>query len=110
MPNPVRPLRNTRKLTPHQKMIVAKVKRAGLKPVVYHRARYKGGPKNRTSVHDPFLDLMRKARPSTSKPYVTRYPQASDTKHQRKVAPRQVRMTKLHGRKTSGFLKGLLFP
>lgn len=111
MPNPAKPLKSMRGLTARQKAIVRKVQRAGLKPVAYHRAKYsRNSPRNRKSVHDPFLDLMRKAKPSKSKATVARYPQARDTPRQRKSAPRRVRVSKLHGRKTSGFFKGLLYP
>jgi hypothetical protein len=100
-------LKSAKGLSMRQKAIYRKVQRAGLKPVAYHRAKYsRGSPANRKSIHDPFLDLMRKAdkaKPAT----VARYPQARDTPRQRSSAPRRVRLT---GRKPSGFFKGLLYP
>jgi hypothetical protein len=63
-------------------MIVARVKRAGLKPMEYHRKKYAGRKtKSNYSVHDPFLDLKRKARTADLK-VVQKYPQARDTKRQ----------------------------
>jgi len=80
MPNPVRPLRTTKGLSHYQKMIVKQVRRAGLKPVEYHRARVRGG----RSVHDPFLDVKRRATKGQIG-NVRRYPQALDTKTQARL-------------------------
>jgi len=74
MPNPTRKLKTTDRLTKRQKTLVARIRRQGLKPVVYRRA----GNRNKLSVHNPFLDIIRKSK----KPLRKRYPQASDNKRQ----------------------------
>lgn len=80
MPNPVRSLKRTDRLTKRQKMIVRKVRGAGLPVMVYARPKKKG----RVSVHDPFLDVRRRAKIG-SLPKTKRYPQARDTSIQRMV-------------------------
>jgi hypothetical protein len=112
MPNPVKPLKSTRGLSSRQKAIVRRVKRAGLKPVGYLRAKYAGRrTRSSTSVHDPFLDIRRRAKVSQP-PHVKRYPQASDTPKQ--ASTRYVKKIRVgrraHGAHKKSLLSSLLNP
>ena len=77
MPNPVRGLKKTDKLRPKQKAIIRKLKSARIPVKVYKRGRS-------LSVHNPFLDVKRKALKGSTKA-TARYPQARDTELQRKL-------------------------
>lgn len=77
MPNPIRKLKSTRGLTVRQKNLVKRIKRQGLVPKVYGR---KSSP-SKLSVHNPFLDVLRKSKKQIN----ARYPHASDTNIQRKL-------------------------
>lgn len=50
MPNPVSPLKSLYRLSKRQKVLAIKIKKAGLKPMVYHRK----GNRNKLSVLNPF--------------------------------------------------------
>ena len=115
MPNPVKPLRTMKGLTSKQKALVKKVKARGLKPMAYRRK----ANRNKISVHNPFLDVRRKARVPKYRPIlVNKYPHAYDTKKQarsvvRKVkkVPKGARTVKGKGkRQAKSFLKELLTP
>lgn len=108
MPNPVKALKSYKNLSTRQKRIVAKVRRAGLTPVGYHRASYKGRrTRSSTSVHDPFLDITRHAKAKDVKVTKT-YPQAYDTPRQRNT--RVARRVRWKAGRAKGTLKSLLFP
>ena len=93
MPNPVRPLRKTDRLTMRQKNIVRKNKAMGLSSVVYRRK----GNHNKLSVHSPLLDVQRKAKVG-SVFKTKKYPHARDS-------PVQVNMRLLKGRAYKGSRK-----
>jgi len=77
MPNPTRGLKRTDRLTPYQKQIVRKLRRNKLPVRVYQRGR-------KLSVHDPFLDVRRKAVKGSLR-QTKRTPQARDTSIQRRL-------------------------
>ena len=77
MPNPIRPLKRADRLSPRQKMIVRDLRRARLPVKVYQRGRG-------LSVHNPFLDVRRKAKIGSLK-QTKRTPQARDTQMQRRL-------------------------
>lgn len=83
MPNPVRNLKRTDRLTARQKALVKKIREKGLKPVVYSR---KKGKRQGISVHNPFSDAKRRAKVPKYRPIKARWtPQAFDTKEQSKA-------------------------
>lgn len=86
MPNPVRGIKRTdlRKLSPKQKGIVNKLRRAKLPVKVYQRGRG-------LSVHNPLLDVRRKAKKG-SLDTTKRYPHARDTEIQRMVRFRKAKV------------------
>lgn len=86
MPNPVRPLKRNDRLSPRQKGIVKRLKANGISPLVYKRGRG-------LSVHDPMLDVKRKARAAV-KGKVKRYPHARDTPAQVRYKPKMTRRGK----------------
>lgn len=101
MPNPVKTLKSTRGLTPRQKKLVKKVKSHGLAPKEYRRK----GNTNKRTVHDPFLDLIRKSKfPSDKK-----YPHATDSDKQRAFfrtkASKKKKVMKAKGRLTGEIRK-----
>jgi hypothetical protein len=113
MPNPVKNLKSLRGLSTRQKAIVARVRKAGLTPKGYHRAKYAGRKtKSSTTVHDPFLDIKRRAKVSKDVKYVERYPQARDTMMQSNTRyVRRVRVgRKAHGAHKKSLLRSLLYP
>lgn len=77
MPNPVRPLKRTDKLSERQKDIVRKLRRNKIPVRVYKRGRG-------VSVHDPFLDIRKKAKVGDIRK-TKRYPHARDTPTQRSL-------------------------
>ena len=102
MPNPTRALKNKDRLTLRQRTLVKRIKRQGLKPVVYRRK----GNKNKLSVHNPFLDIVRKSK----KPIRPKYPHASDTDKQRKLKKGIAKKQSMRTKKIPKSLKNLFFP
>jgi len=78
MPNPVRRLKRTDRLKPRQKAIVKRLRSSGMPVMVYRRK----SNTNRLSVHNPFLDVVRKTRSKAVKKN-TKIPHARDTSMQK---------------------------
>jgi hypothetical protein len=107
MPNAVRPLKRTDRLTKRQKTLVERIKRQQLQPVVYRRK----GNSNKISVHNPFLDIVRKSK----KPENRKYPHASDSDRQRRLLSTKSsrKIAKQQSKRKDPIkkaLKGLFFP
>jgi len=102
MPNPIKKLKKFANLRPKQKELVKRIKRQGLIPVGYRRT----SNINKLSVHNPFLDVIRKSK----KPSNVRYPHASDTKGQRKLSKTKARTYSTTRKKVTKKDKSFLFP
>jgi len=109
MPNPIRPLRKTDRLTFKQKAQILSLRKKGVKTFSVYRRK---GNNNKLSVHNPYTDVVRKAKLGVVG-NTTRYPHAYDTEKQRKFTVKARTRVNVKGARkvrSKPFLKSILYP